>query len=359
MMLIQSIVVGIGALALIVTAWIVAPILFHQHLNHLGVVSEVVQEHAEEAFAFAFVISVVVATAVSVAAAGAVSWLLVRRVSRPIEELARAAESVAAGNFDVVVPHAGFSSELEQLSGSFTLMATQLGDSEAARSRLLADLAHELRTPLATLEAYIDGLEDEVVVRDVEAWATMRHQVYRLKRLAGDLRETAAADEHALGLELTPIDMCATCEAAVAAATPRYQMMGVALTLKQPDVALPVNGDELRLQQVLANLLENALRHTPRGGTVSVLASRLEANVRIEVVDDGTGIPQAEIGKIFDRFHRVDPARVSTGIGGSGLGLTIARAIVNDHGGSLEASSKGPGLGAAFTMFLPLHRRAR
>ena len=353
MMLVQSAVVGIGSLTLIVTALVAAPVLFHQHLTHLGLESSDVQLHAEEAFAYSFVISVAVATMVSVAAAGVVSWFLVRRVSRPIEELARAAESVAAGNFDVIVPSSGFSSEFEQLSNSFSLMASRLGNSEAARSRLLADLAHELRTPLATLEAYIDGLEDDVIVRDSDAWATMRHQVLRLERLAGDLRETAAAEEHALGLDLAPIDIRDTCETAVAAATPQYQALGVVLTLEQSTQALPVMGDELRLQQVLANLLENALRHTPVGRTVKVVARRDMSEICIDVIDEGAGIAPGEIGRIFDRFHRVDPARVSAGIGGSGLGLTIARAIVIDHGGTLMASSEGPGLGAAFTMCLP------
>lgn len=353
MMLVQSIVVLIGAVTLIVTALLVAPALFHDHLGHFGMASPDVQLHAEEAFAYAFIISVAVATIISVAAAGVVSWILVRRVSRPIEQLATAAESVAAGKFDVVVPDAGFSSELERLSGSFTVMAKRLGDSEAARSRLLADLAHELRTPLATLEAYVDGLEDGVVDRDSEAWSTMRRQVHRLERLAGDLRETAAAEEHALGMKLAPIDLRQTCEAAVAAATPGFQAAGIGLTLEVPTQALPVIGDELRLQQVLANLLENALRHTPPGRSVKVAASSEGIDVCARVIDDGTGIAAEEIERIFERFHRVDPARVATGAEGSGLGLTIARAIVNDHGGSLVANSDGPGLGSTFTICLP------
>jgi len=353
MMLVQSVVVLIGAATLIVTALLVAPALFHEHLGHYGMASADVQLHAEEAFAYAFVIAVAVATVISVAAAGVVSWILVRRVSRPIEQLASAAESVAAGRFDVQVPDAGFSSELERLTDSFTVMAARLGDSEAARSRLLADLAHELRTPLATLEAYIDGLEDQVIVRDAEAWDTMRHQVKRLERLAGDLRETAAAEEHALGMELTPIDLRVTCEAAVAAAIPSFRAADVTLALDLSAGPLPVLGDDVRLQQVLANLLENALRHTPAGKAVQVEARRLETDVRVQVTDEGEGIAEGQIERIFERFHRVDPARSANGSEGSGLGLTIARAIVNDHGGSLVASSPGPGNGSVFTIRIP------
>lgn len=355
MMLAQSIVVGIGAATLILTAWLVAPPLFHYHLSHLGNVSPAVQFHSEEAFAFSFVIAVVVASIVSVAAAGAMSWILVRRVSRPVEELAAAAEGVAAGRFDVVVPAAGFSSELEQLSRSFRQMAIKLGESEATRSRLLADLTHELRTPLATLEAYVDGLEDHVLEADDKAWETMRAQVHRLRRLAEDLRETSAAEEHALGLVLTSLELGETCAAAVAAAGPRYRARGVELRLSTNPQALPIVGDELRLQQVLANLLENALRHSPVGKAVTVKVYASEQFACADVSDEGEGFPPSLNERIFERFHRVDPSRLASGTGGSGLGLTIARAIVQDHGGTLVAASAGTGLGARFTLCIPLH----
>jgi len=354
MMLAQSIVVGIGAATLILTAWIVAPPLFHYHLSHLGLVSPALQLHSEEAFAFSFLIAVVAASIVSVTAAGAVSWFLVRRVSRPIEELATAAESVAAGQFDVEVSQAGFSSELEQLSRSFRQMATRLGESDATRSRLLADLAHELRTPLATLEAYIDGLEDDVLEADGEAWSTMRTQVHRLRRLAEDLRESSAAAEHALGLVLAPLDLRDTCAAAIAAAAPRYQAQEVELVLEVSGAGLPVVGDELRLQQVLANLLENALRHTPKGKMVAVHAYADDFDACVDVIDEGEGFPPGHSEQIFERFHRMDRSRATSSTGGSGLGLTIARAIVLDHQGSLLAASEGVGHGARFALRIPL-----
>jgi two-component system sensor histidine kinase BaeS len=193
LMVAQTIVVGIGAVTLVVTATLVAPGLFHEHLTHVGVDSPLVQAHAEEAFATSFAISVAVAALTALVAAGLASWFLVRRVSRPVEELAVAARSVAAGQFDVDVPDAEFSSELNQLSESFSDMARRLAATEQTRGRMLADLAHELRTPLATLEAYIDGMEDDVLPHDAASWTTMRDQVDRLRRLSGDLRESAAA----------------------------------------------------------------------------------------------------------------------------------------------------------------------
>jgi signal transduction histidine kinase len=349
----QVLVVGVGAVTLIIAAAIVAPRLFHDHLIHAGVTDPDVQLHAEEAFASSFAISVVLATATALLAAGGVSWFMVRRVSRPVEELAQSAESVAAGRYDVSVPDASFSSELHQLSGSFTHMAHRLAETETTRTRLLADLAHELRTPLATLEAYIDGMEDDVLAHDAAAYETMRLQVDRLRRLATDLRESSAAEEHALGIVLERIDSCDVARSAVAAAAPTFIAKGVTLELADASEPCWILGDSVRLQQVLANLLDNALRHTPPGGEVGVGVTAIGHTVQIRVTDSGEGIPADQLNSVFERFHRVDPSRVSGDGGGSGLGLTIARAIVNDHGGTLEARSDGSGSGSTFVVSLP------
>jgi two-component system sensor histidine kinase BaeS len=354
----QVLVVGVSAVTLIIAAAIFAPPLFHDHLIHAGVTDPEVQLHAEEAFASSFAIAVVLATATALLAAGGVSWFMVRRVSRPVEELAQSAESVAAGRYDVSVPDASFSSELHQLSDSFTDMAQRLAETEASRTRLLADLAHELRTPLATLEAYIDGMEDDVLDHDAAAYATMRLQVDRLRRLAADLRESSAAEEHALGLVLERIDCRDVARAAVAAAAPRFTAKGVDLTLVDGPAPNWIIGDSVRLQQVLANLLDNALRHTSAGGRVDVTVAERAGAVRVQVADTGEGIPADQLHAVFERFHRVDPSRVSSDGGGSGLGLTIARAIVNDHGGTLEATSPGIGMGTTFAMTIPLARRS-
>lgn len=354
----QVLVVGVGAITLIIAAALVAPPLFHDHLIHAGVTDPEVQLHAEEAFASSFAIAVVLATATALLAAGGVSWFMVRRVSRPVEELAQSAESVAAGRYDVSVPDASFSSELHQLSDSFTDMAHRLAETEATRTRLLADLAHELRTPLATLEAYIDGMEDDVLDHDAAAYATMRLQVDRLRRLAADLRESSAAEEHALGLVLERIDCRDVARAAVAAAVPRFTAKGIVLDLIEGPAPSWIIGDSVRLQQVLANLLDNALRHTPAGGCVDVTLVERTGTVRIQVADTGEGIPVDQLQAVFERFHRVDPSRVSSDGGGSGLGLTIARAIVNDHGGTLEATSPGVGQGTTFVMTIPAARRS-
>lgn len=356
----QALVIAVGAVTLLVTAVLVAPGLFRDHLARTGVDSPDVQHHAEQAFASSFAVAITVAAAGSLIAAGLVSWFLVRRVARPVEDLAAAAETVAGGTYTVQVPENAFSSELAQLSSSFAHMADRLAATEVTRTRLLADLAHELRTPLATLEAYIDGLEDGVVPTTADAYATMRAQVARLRRLSTDLREAAAADEHALHLVATDLDATEVTRAAVTAAAPRYVAKGVDLELAGAAADLRLHADPERLQQVLANLLDNALRHTPAGGYVRVTVARAPGpRVVIGVVDDGDGIPADQLAAVFDRFHRVDPARATSDGSGSGLGLTIARAIVADHGGTLTAASDGPGLGSTFTVRLPAVPTAR
>ena len=349
----QALVVAVGGLTLLLTATLVAPGLFHEHLARTGVDSPDVTHHAEQAFTSAFGISITVAMAVSLLAAALVSWFLVRRVARPVEELAEAAETVAAGTYTIEVPAEPFSSELEALSTSFSHMADRLAHTDASRTRLLADLAHELRTPLATLEAYIDGLEDGVVQASPDSYATMRGQVTRLRRLATDLRESAAADEHALDLAPIDLDAAAVAADAVAAATPRYLLKPVALELLPAASVMTVRADPERLGQVLAILLDNALRHTPTGGHVSVATAQTGSSITMTVGDDGEGIPTDQLAAVFSRFHRVDPARTTSDGSGSGLGLTIARAIITDHGGTLTADSRGPGTGATFTVTLP------
>ncbi|TAK70281.1 MAG: HAMP domain-containing histidine kinase [Actinomycetota bacterium] len=353
----QALVIAVGALTLLAATALIAPGLFHDHLAMTGEDSPAVVDHAEQAFASATAVSITLATLASLLAAGLVSWVIVRRVSRPVEDLATAAAAVAAGTYAIDVPDASFATELDDLSTAFSHMASRLSDTEISRSRLLADLAHEVRTPLATLEAYIDGLEDGVVETGPDAYATMRDQVSRLRRLSIDLREAAAAGEHALHLVLADVDVAEVAQAAVAAAEPRYQAKGVTLTYSGPDSGLDVDADRGRIAQVLANLLDNALRHTPPGESVEVATAISGSGpgraVTVQVSDTGEGIPTDQLALVFDRFHRVDTSRSSSDGSGSGLGLTIARAIAVDHGGRLDAASAGPGRGATFTLTLP------
>jgi signal transduction histidine kinase len=350
----QLIVLAVAGATMAVTILLVAPGLFRYHLQHSGEDSPVVQIHAQEAFELSFAIAVAVAGAAALATAGVLFWLLTRRVSRPVEELADAAASIAAGRYEVTVPSGGYGRELTTLAESFQHMASRLASAEAARTRLLADLAHEIRTPLATLEAHIDGMEDGIVPVDAETYAVMRAQVDRLRRLASDIKLAAAAQEHALHLHPAPARPDALLAAACEAAAPRYAAKGVALECRPCPSAQQMMADADRVGQVLANLLDNALRHTPPGGAVRLACGpTADGKVEITVADTGEGIPADQLEAIFDRFHRIDGARGNGDGSGSGLGLTIARAIAADHGGSLTAASQGPGRGTTMTLRLP------
>ena len=348
----QVLVIGIGAITLVIATVLVAPPLFAEHLAKSGEDTPDVRMHAQQAFLSSFSIALGLALLAALTAAGLVSWFLVRRVARPVAALADTADTLAAGNYRVRAPAAGFATELERLSTAVDHLAAELADADATRSRLLADLAHEVRTPLATLEAYVDGLEDGVVPGTAESYQTMRDQVTRLRRLAADLRD-AATDEHDPTLALEPADPNQLADAAVAAAAPHYLAKGVALALVPAAQAPTVLADEVRIQQVLANLLDNALRHTPTGGHVTVTVEPAPSGVHLQVADDGEGIPADQLDAVFERFHRVDPSRTATDGSGSGLGLTIGRAIAAAHGGTLAASSAGQGRGTTFTLALP------
>ena len=181
----------------------------------------------------------------------------------------------------------------------------------------------------------------------------MRAQVGRLRRLTTDVREAANAQEQALDLRLAPINPVTLAQAAVTAATPRYAARGVALTYHGPADAPTVHGDAERLAQILANLLDNALRHTPPAGHITVTVDTRPRQVLLRVADDGAGIPPDQLEAIFERFHRADPARPDSDGSGSGLGLTIARTIAHAHAHAGTLTADSTGRGATFTLTLP------
>jgi signal transduction histidine kinase len=353
----QLLVIVAGSLTLGLTALAIAPGLFRVHARQaFAILPPAAITHLERGFEQAVLVALGIAVAASLVTALAASWLLAQRLTRPISSLARAAERIGAGGYQarVAVPAAG--DELAALGGAFNRMAQALESTERRRQALLADLAHELRTPLATLEGYVEGLADGVVAPDQDAWAVLQAELVRLRRLVEDLETVSRAEERQLELRLGPVDPGVLVTQAVQAAEPAYQAKGVGLQASV-DLALPpVSVDVDRLGEVLGNLLGNALRHTPGGGRVQVSAhgSIGRNQVDLVVADNGEGIPSELVDRVFERFFRVDPARTRNGGGGgSGLGLTISRAIVEAHGGRVWAESAGRGHGARFVVRLP------
>ncbi len=299
-----------------------------------------------------------VAGGVGVAALGAlVTWLMVRASLRPVEGMVDTATAIAAGDLTRRIPERDPSTELGRLGAAFNDMVAQLegaiGEERAAQDRLnqfVADASHELRTPLATLQGYAE-LYRKGALGDPEelanAMGRIRKESGRMQRLVDDLLLLARLDR-GNSLETAPVDIAAVLRDAIAdghAIEP-----GRLVSFDGPRQVMVV-GDEQRLTQVVANLLANTRAHTPAGTAVDVSVRRDNGRVIVDVVDDGPGIPEGDLGKLFDRFHRADPSRVRR-TGGSGLGLAIVAAIVEAHHGEVRVVNE-PGRGARFTVSLP------
>jgi signal transduction histidine kinase len=352
----QALVLVAGA----ITTWLVAsaigPSIFHEHLTEAGVHHTPAEtRHVEEAFSSALLISIGLALIAAVVAALIVSWYFSRRVQRSIRDVTEAAGEIAAGRHGSRVPDPRLGGEFTGLAATFNALAERLEATDTTRRQMLADLAHEMRTPLATIDAHLEAIEDGVRDLDADTMAVIRSGTQRLRRLAEDITAVSHAEEGNLDISPTPVQASEIAQAAVAAAADRYHSKGVDLQLEDADGGvLLVDPD--RIGQVLGNLLDNALRHTDSRGTVTVTCRRRDSWVEFLVADDGEGIAAEDLDHLFDRFYRVDTAR-DRSHGGSGIGLSIAKALVEAHGGRLAATSDGPGKGAVFTVRLPSARR--
>jgi signal transduction histidine kinase len=348
----QILVVLTGALTLGLVAAAVGPAIFHGHLRQIpGPVDAAASRHVEAAYASASAVSFGVALLASLAAALAVSAYVARRVARPVGQLAAAAAAVAEGRYTTRLQSPRLGTEFHTVAVSFNAMAARLADVEENRRRMLADLGHEMRTPIATIEAYLDAAEDGVAVDDEETLSVLRLQTARLRRLTDDIAAVSRAKEYYLGLRLVrsaPADLVRT---AVAVARAPYSTRGVTLLDRYAADVPDIDADPGRIGQVLGNLLDNALRHTPPGGLVTVTLDQDPAGVRVTVADNGDGIAAEQLPHLFERFYRAD-AR-DRGHGGSGIGLAIVRNLIHQHGGRVTAESDGPGAGAIFTLVLP------
>lgn len=349
-------VVVVAGLTAVVVAGVVGPSVFHEHMLRAGAhATDATVVHAEEAFRDASVASLGLAIVAALAVAAAVSVVVGRRVSRSLGTVSTAAAEVGAGRYDVRLPATGLGAEFDDLSGAVTTMAARLQDAERLRSRLLADVAHEVRTPVATLGAYLEAVEDGVEPLDATTLGVLRDQVTRLGRLAEDLAAVTHAEAGDLALDLAELTPAELVTAAAGAARERAVAAGIAVAA-QADPGLPaVAVDRARLAQVLDNLVANALRHTPSGGTVTLGAATGSApgTVTLTVADTGEGIGPEHLPHVFERFYRADTARDRATGGGSGIGLAISKALVEAHGGTIAATSDGPGRGATFVVTLP------
>lgn len=347
----QALVLLAGAMTTWVVAAIVGPTIFRDHLHRAGVAHTTSESrHVETAFNSSLAISISIALVAATVTALAVTWYVSRRVQRSVSQVATAAEHVAAGQYDARVNDPGLGREFAILAASSNTLAERLEATETTRRRMLADLAHEMRTPLATVDAHLEAIEDGMRTLDDGTLGVIRLSTQRLRRLAEDISSVSGAEEGTLDIAREPIAAADLARAAVQTSDDRFAAAGVTLdTDLEPDARVLVDPD--RIGQVLTNLLDNALRHTPAGGAVRVACSVRGPWAELVVTDTGDGIAPEHLSHVFDRFYRSDAARARAH-GGSGIGLSIAKALVEAHGGEITASSSGKGLGAEFTIRL-------
>jgi signal transduction histidine kinase len=269
-----------------------------------------------------------------------------RHVAAPLSDIVTAAHRVGDGDFSVRLGEQGLP-WLRSVANAFNTMTARLERQQRERRALMADIAHELRTPVAVVQGRLEGMLDGVYPADPAHVGQVLDQTRMLARLVEDLRTSAHAESGTLSLQKEPVDLGVLMTDVASSVQMDTGERGVRIeTTVSPDLPL-VDVDPHRLQEVLLNLLSNALRHAPSGSIVSMDADRQDTSVVIRVQDDGPGIPPGDLARIFDRFYK---GRDSTG---SGLGLTIARSLVEAHGGTLSVANRTDG-GTTFTVTLPL-----
>lgn len=281
------------------------------------------------------------------------AWVFSLRVARPIEAINRAAADLSAGKLDTRVELKGQFGEFFVVSNTLNQVAESLERLETERKSMIADIAHELRTPLTAIRTRLEGLEDGLLEFTPTEVQKLQHHTLLLSRLVDDLRTLSLADAGQLSLHRREMDIQDWLEGIVEQFKPKALEKNINLVFLPPTLfsVTSLSADPDRLNQVMNNLITNALRHTPTDGTVSVQLEGFGQSLRISVQDSGPGIPEEALPHVFERFYRADSSR-SRDTGGSGLGLAIVKAIVQLHGGQVEAYNAKEG-GAVFSLELP------
>ncbi len=357
LLLAQALVIVAGGITLLVVALGLAPGMFRGHVEEaVGPITADLATHLDMAFSRAILVSLGVAVAVATLTALAVGWFVARRATRPLRELSEAAAAVAAGDYTVRVHASGYGAELDSLADAFEHMARSIARTEHTRAEVLRDLSHELRTPLSTVRGYHEAIADGVLPSDRATFERIDAEISRIERLVDDVGRVASAEERGLDLHVRAVAVGDLLRDAVRAAALAFEEKGVRLDVDLDESARSVDVDPDRIQEVLANVLENALRHTPTGGSVRLSARSVSDGVAITIRDTGDGMAAGHLPRVFERFYRVDDGR-SRGAGGSGIGLAIARALTEAHGGRIRAESAGIGEGSSFVVTLPVGRQ--
>jgi histidine kinase len=362
-------VVLIGVIVLITAASLSVPAAFERHIvsmnaimtngimtgNDQQMVSELFSQYKKAVFE-----AVTYATLASLVAAVLASFFISRQVVTPTLRMMSLSHRIAEGEYEERLSLPGGQQadqidELGQLALSFNQMADKLEKTETMRRELIGDVTHELRTPLTAVKGYLEGLMDGVLPADPETYQQIHSEIDRLQRLVNDLQELSRVEAGAFQLRLTPVSTASLVERIQSTLGRQFEDKDIQLEIKVEPNLPNVLVDSDRIIQVLTNLVGNALQYTPSGGKVTLLVRRERSEVLFSVKDTGIGISAEQIPFIFNRFYRSDKSRTRAS-GGSGIGLTIAKALVQAHHGKIWAESNGEGKGSTFSFLIPLSR---
>jgi signal transduction histidine kinase len=285
----------------------------------------------------------------------AVGLLLSRSIVAPLRNLTIASRRISDGRYDEQVDDNG-SDELGQLARSFNQMAKKLEQVETMRRQLIGDVSHELRTPLTAIKGNMEGLLDGVIPASPEIYQQVHQEAERLARLVEDLQELSRVEAGAYPMDVHPLDIRVLVQTTIKRLSSQTQVKNIQIHTNLPPDLPRVLADSDRITQVLTNLTGNAIQYTPIDGNVTISAARQGNEIYLSVTDTGIGIPAEHLTHLFTRFYRVDKSRSRQSGGGSGIGLTIAKYIVEAHGGQIWVISGGEGQGSTFTFSLPIEK---
>jgi len=355
-------VIFFGIIILAASSKLVIPVAFENHMSQMmeesmmGLMGGHMGADLYESFSHAFNEALTRAAIGAIFAAIGMSVLVTRRVIAPIREMKYASREIADGQYEQrvkVKSLPGDEDELDQLAISFNQMAEKLAQTENMRRKLIGDITHELRTPLTAIQGSLEGLMDGVLSPNDETYQLIYREADRLRHLVDDLQELSRVEANEFQLNLLPVSPSDLVTSIFRRLSLQFKEKGVLLETdlapEVPDIVI----DEIRIEQVLLNLVGNALQYTPEGGKVCISTRYQDGEVTFMVSDTGIGIPSEHLPLVFTRFYRVDKSRSRIG-GGSGIGLTIAKHLVEAHGGRITAASPGENLGSEFSFTIPV-----
>ncbi len=353
-------IVLVGVATLLLVTFALAPTLFQAQLAPIlqthpkTMTTAEASQHILGVFLITLFVALTVAALAATVTSLAISLFVARRITVPLQQMTQASQRISAGHYAerIEVAPVHTTDELGQLASSINALAVALEQTERRRLEVVGNMAHELRTPIATLEGYLEGLLDGVIEPTPRTWAMLHTEAGRLRRLVDDLQELSRAEARQIPLSLQPLAPQRLVQDAIEPLEGQFAEKGLQLQVNMPEDLPQVMADHSRAVQILTNLLVNALRYTPAPGRVEMAVNCEAGMVAFRVSDPGIGLSPEQLAHIFERFYRVDKSR-SRAFGGSGIGLTIAQSLAQAMGGEIRVESAGLGQGSSFTLTLP------